>query len=292
MDFLGDSDSDEYSEETKAHKEHYIKKQNDTIDIHGKSMVVGSPGVKYAFNPIGFNYPPHENGSVKIYSWDGDTDTWSLAQTIQHPNDTTEVAPNHSEFGASVAVDDTNGLLVIGEPASDTNDTGKAHVYRKASETWTYEATIDGETVLTDGSSPSVNDKKLGDRFGHYVAIDSSVIIVGAPGQDYGTGTTIQDSRINSGAVYVFEYDSSSVRWERTQKLVNPDRNIDYTSLNENEYEQSYFGLICKVKGNTIIVGAPSQSIRITNITIKYSSSNSHSHSHITFSCYHRDIWF
>ena len=265
MDFLGDSDSDEYSEEAKAHKQHYLKKQNDTIDIHGKSMAVGSPGVKYEFNPIGFNDPPHENGSVKIYSWDGDTDTWSLAQTIQHPNNATEVAPNHSEFGASVAVDDTNGLLVIGEPASDTNDTGKAHIYRRSSGTWAYEATVDGATVLTDGSSPSVNDKKLGDRFGHYVAIDSSVVIVGAPGQDYGTDTTIKDSRINSGAVYVFEYDSGSSRWERTQKLVNPDRNIDYECLNENEYEQSYFGLICKIKDNTIVVGAPSQSLRVKN---------------------------
>ena len=265
MDFLGDSDSDEYSEEAKAHKQHYLKKQNDTIDIHGKSMAVGSPGVKYEFNPIGFNDPPHENGSVKIYSWDGDTDTWSLAQTIQHPNNATEVAPNHSEFGTSVAIDDTSGLLVIGEPASDTNDTGKAHVYRKSSGTWTYEATVDGATVLTDGSSPSVNDKKLGDRFGHYVAIDSSVVIVGAPGQDYGTDTTIKDSRINSGAVYVFEYDSGSSRWERTQKLVNPDRNIDYECLNENEYEQSYFGLICKIKDNTIVVGAPSQSLRVKN---------------------------
>ena len=265
MDFLGDSDSDEYSEEAKAHNQQYLKKKNDIIDIHGKSMAIGSPGAKYSFNPIGFNSPPHENGSVKIYSWDGDTDTWSLAQTIQHPNNATEVAPNHSEFGGSVAIDDTNGLLVIGEPSSDTDDTGKVYVYRKSSETWTYEETIDGATVLTDGSSPSTNDKKLGDRFGHYVAIDSSVIIIGAPGQDYGTGTTVQYSRINSGAVYVFEYDSGSSRWERTQKLINPDRNIDFECLNTNKHEQSYFGLICKIKGDTIVVGAPSQSLRIKN---------------------------
>ena len=196
-------------------------------------MVVGTPGAKYSYKPTGFNYLPHTNGQVKTYDWDGDLDVWTLGQTIEHPDNLTEAAPQHSEFGSSVSVDDTNGLLVIGEPSSDINDTGKSYVYRKTSGTWTYEATIDGATVLTDGSAPSTNDKKLGDRFGHYVAIDGGVIIVGAPGQDYGVGTTIQDSRINSGAVYVFEYDSVSSRWERTQKLVNPDRDIDYDCLNE-----------------------------------------------------------
>lgn len=104
--------------------------------------------------------------------------SWAPVATLSPPSDTSE------RRGQAVALSADGTRAVVG---ADTpfNSTGSAHVYRRESGTWLYEATlIPPPDERGDAGSP--------DQFGLAVDIDDAgaTVIVGAPFDDYMVGRT------------------------------------------------------------------------------------------------------
>lgn len=136
---------------------------------------------------------------------------------------TREISPSDpaagDSFGTSIALD--GNTMVVGSPYKTTG-TGAAYVFtRTADETWTQTAKLTASDAATQ------------DNFGMSVAIDSSTIVVGAPGEDN-----------DAGAIYTFAR-SGGDRTE-VEKLVASDRS-----------QGDALGYSVAVEGDTIVAGAP-----------------------------------
>jgi hypothetical protein len=88
----------------------------------------------------------------------------------------------------------------------------------------------------------SASDAQLGDRFGHAVAIDGNVAIMGVPHDD--------DRGNQSGSAYIFEFDGNN--WDQPTKVVAPDGVLD-----------DFGGESVAVSGNVVLFGAPGVDIGI-----------------------------
>jgi len=136
---------------------------------------------------------------------------------------------NKASFGTSIAL--AVGTLVVGAPGADgvQAETGEVSVYSKdANENWVLPVTL------------NASDANSYQEFGSSVAIsnDGSTIVVGARGDD--------ENGVNSGAVYIFEYISTT--WVQTKLTA-----ATYASSNDG------FGTSVAISadGTTIVVGAP-----------------------------------
>ena len=117
--------------------------------------------------------------------------------------------PSHAHwvdfFGGSVDID--GDVLVSGAPRwgrPPGEGAGAAHVYRRSSEgEWRAEATL----IASDRDDGFQYDQ----HFGESIALNGTVIAVGAPGYDD------PQAGDNTGAVYIFEFDG--LAWVETGKL-------------------------------------------------------------------------
>ncbi len=122
-------------------------------------------------------------------------------------------------FGSAVAI--TSGRAVVGAPADDDTgaSSGTSYLFNAFAGTQTFKLSAD--------------DASAGDRFGDSVAIDGSVVIVGA---DYD-----RTPGLYSGSAYVLD----AATGDQQFKLVPDD-----TAATQ------YFGCSVAVSGNTAIIGA------------------------------------
>ena len=101
--------------------------------------------------------------------------------------------------------------------------TGAVHVFNR-----------DRAGAWVESSWFSASDVKLNDGFGSSLAVDGSVVVVGAPTGDVG------------GVVYVFE--KMGTAWNQVARLVAPDAKKD-----------DDFGRVVTLKGGMLAIGAPSR---------------------------------
>ncbi|MDH5491761.1 MAG: MopE-related protein, partial [Myxococcales bacterium] len=93
---------------------------------------------------------------------------------------------------------------------------------------------------------------QLGDLVGRSIAISGDTLVIGDAGEDGGSrglgGDPLDDSALQSGAAYVFVWDSASQRWmeQAYLKASNADANDD-------------FGADVAIEGDTIVIGAPGE---------------------------------
>jgi len=129
-----------------------------------------------------------------------------------------------AQFGFSVAVD--SELALIGAIADDDNgtDSGSVYVFQD-----------DGSGNWSEQAKLTASDGVAGDNFGHSVAVEGELALIGANSGD-GNNT-------NSGAAYVFVHDGSG-NWSEQAKLTASDG-----AAGDN------FGFSVAVTGNTAIVG-------------------------------------
>ncbi|MGQ0646917.1 MAG: hypothetical protein ACT4P7_05070 [Gemmatimonadaceae bacterium] len=184
-----------------------------SVDIDGSRAVVGAFGD--TFNNL------FKNGAAYLFERSGAT--WT--QVARVLGDTL----GENGFGHSVAI--SGDYAVVGAPFPPPprfTGAGAAWVYhREANGTW------QRDTVLR--ASDEINYIE----FGTAVAIDSSVIAVGA--LQGVTNNTV--SGVISGAVYVFR--RTGTTWTEEQKLLPYDPE-----------SKAHFGSSVSVSGRTIIVGA------------------------------------
>ena len=108
----------------------------------------------------------------------------------------------YDEFGFSVALDGTNAL--VGAYVTESS-IGSAYLFRcdDVAGIWIEEA----ELVASDGVS--------GDRFGWSVSLSGMRALIGAP--------RCEDNGDDSGAAYLFYFDSSAGTWQEEAKLLASD---------------------------------------------------------------------
>ncbi|MDN5215487.1 Ig-like domain-containing protein [Fulvivirgaceae bacterium BMA12] len=192
-------------------------KFGNALAVDGDIMVVGAPNSDL----MGLN-----SGIVFIYELINGQ--WEQIATLSPAIPEKEVY-----FGSAVTIQ--NDVIVVGSPGSDVGGvrSGKVFVFLKPGAKWD-DANEDAQLTASDA------DQNY--RFGHDVAIDNDVIVVGAP-DAYGTGN-------RSGAVYVFEQPLSGwVNMHETAKLIESKPNLK--SAKEN------FGISVDIDSDVIVAGSP-----------------------------------
>ncbi|MCU4719117.1 hypothetical protein [Halapricum hydrolyticum] len=182
----------------------------DSVTVDGSTVVVGSGYHEHAAGGAA--------GSATVFT--RTAGTWDRTRTL-----TPTATAGLVQFGAAVAVDD--GTAVVGAPQArhpEGGRTGSVDLFTLSNGTWNRETTL---VPVTER-----------ERFGHSVALDSDVAIVGARADR----STVEDS----GVVCVFR--RSGHRWRRTARLA-PER----TGRDDR------FGEAIAIDGSTVVVGAPSE---------------------------------
>ncbi len=103
-------------------------------------------------------------------------------------------------FGSAVAVE--GELALVGAPYANGTDSGVVHAYRWTGSGW---------ERFQSFTHANPND---GDRFGTAVAIHNGLAIVGADGDD--------NSGIDQGKAFVFDYDEGDEEWKQIKDLKDP----------------------------------------------------------------------
>ncbi len=157
------------------------------------------------------------SGLVYVYRFDGLN--WMLETVLAAPD-----AQAGDRFGAAAAVN--AGRLLIGAPREDEQgfDAGAAYLFEFDGVEWTF---VEKLTAVDAASN---------DRFGAAVALESDVIVIGAPGDD--------DVAFDAGAAYVFREFGSA--WFTEAKLT--DGLLGGGAA---------FGSTVLVSGDDALVGAP-----------------------------------
>ena len=181
----------------------------ESVSISGSRATIGA----YLNDGAGL-----DSGAVYVFHFNGTS--W-VQETKLVGSDTTA----GDEFGRSVSID--GNVAIISARGDDDNgmDSGSVYVFRFDGANWSQPE----EAKLT------ASDGAPADRFGHSLAIDGNVAIVGAIGvKDNGTG---------SGAAYIYSFDVSS--WVEDAKL-----------LASNGASSDVFGTSVAMEAGRAIIGA------------------------------------
>lgn len=227
-----------------------------SVAIHDTTIAVG------AFQT--FKAPPNDNGVAYVYS--KRENGWVRTAKLEASD-----GQSDDDFGSSIAMTDT--VIVVGAEGESENGSsaGAAYVYGYDNGNWVERAKL----LASDGAA--------GDRFGRSVAIDDTLIVVGAPNGEaayifgYDNGTWVERKKIvasagqssaafgqsvaiydttivvgcyrenagsfGSGSAYIFTYDNGN--WSQLSRLIPTDSQI-----------QDEFGKSVAIHDTTIVVGS------------------------------------
>jgi hypothetical protein len=244
----------------------YIKALNtDTGDYFGTSVALSTDGGSHLILAVGAEHEDTtaaDSGAVYLFS--NSTGSWEQEALIKASN------PGGGDyFGSSVVLSQNGTTLVVGAFQEDSNVTGTSGVGNEGDDP----ATADSGAVYvfsnSGGSWPQqayikASNTGAGDWFGLRIALsqDGNVLAVGAPYEDSNvTGVGVGDegddlATANSGAVYLFGYDSGS-GWAQTDYI-----KASNTGLNDK------FGIAVSLStdGSLLAVGANTESGSATGI--------------------------
>ncbi len=193
-----------------------------SVAIQGDIMVVGAPYTNMVVNaPNSSGHSHTEQGAAYIYGRNvNGPSQWGLIKKL-----TVEDGEAYDYFGWSVAID--GDYIVVGADEAWNTGTeeyaGAAYVFERntgGADNWGLLCKLEAD----DG------DKE--DLFGHAVAIQGTIIVVGAYGHENYTG-----------AVYIFEYEGGN--WVQTHELMADDAT-----------EDADFGHAVALDGSTLAIGA------------------------------------
>jgi len=156
------------------------------------------------------------------------------------------VAVSGNTMVVGAIAEDSNAVGVNGDPTDNSREnSGAAYVYVFAGSNWVQQAYL-------KASNPD-----NGDGFGNAVGISGDTIVVSAPGEASNAkginGAQTNNSAFAAGAAYVFV--RSGTNWTQQAYL---------KASNTEEYDG--FGTSAAISGDTIVVGAPSESSNATGV--------------------------
>jgi len=155
-----------------------------------------------------------QTGAVYVYNNTGPEFTQSQLLTVPDADD-------FEQMGSALAFEPDQSRLVVGAPGRGNNQ-GAAYVFARSGGGFAQQARLE--------ASDGINFED----FGSALATENQLVVVGAPGQDFGTG-----------AVYVFERDMD---WMQVQKILAPDG-----------ARTDKFGQELALEGDTLAIAAPSK---------------------------------
>ncbi len=200
-----------------------------SVSISGNFAVVGS---KDDGEGIQSGLTIEKAGSAYIFEKDSLTGEWNQIQKL--------IASDRNEldlFGISVSIHDD--LIVIGSRSADydaqgqnfMSDAGAAYIFEQ-----------DNTGTWVQNKKIVASDRTAGDFFGRSVSCHNEQIIIGALYAD--TDQNGGNYKLNSGAAYIFEMDSTG-EWMEGQKIVTADRDWE-----------DYFGHAVDIYDDYLLIGA------------------------------------
>jgi hypothetical protein len=216
----------------------------------GNTLAVGAPLEASAATTINGNQASNtaaNAGAVYVYTRAGTT--WTQQAYVKPSN-----AEAEDQFGYKVALSGTGDTLVVGafredggvpgNPADNSAQAaGAAYLFTRAGTTWSQAAYLKPTNI------------DAGDNFGYGVAVssDGTRIAVAAEGESSAStgigGTSADNNRLESGALYVFNRGGAVVSLAAYVKATNPDAN-----------DQLGFGLALSGNGAVLAGGAAYES--------------------------------
>ncbi|MCF8373233.1 MAG: T9SS type A sorting domain-containing protein [Bacteroidales bacterium] len=162
-------------------------------------------------------------GAAYIFKYDAGLASWEQIQILIPTNGLVA-----DEFGACVAIQENS--VFVSAPKNDANgmNSGATYIfnYNATSQLWEQ-----AQMLMASNGNPN-------DEFGTSLSVSGEWLFIGASKND-----TLGN---NSGLVYVFKYNSTSLLWEEQQKIAASDGTI-----------ADEFGWTLSVDGNKAVVGAP-----------------------------------
>ena len=162
-------------------------------------------------------------------------------------------------FGIAVAV--SGDTMVVGAPGEDSNATGvngaplsgAVYVFVRNGPNWIQQAYL------------KASNTGAGDEFGSAVAVSGDTLVVGAHGEDSNAagvnGNQNDDSATDSGAAYVFVRSGTNWSQQAYLKASNPGGGFPLRGIPGDS-----FGISVAVSGDTVVVGARSESSSATGV--------------------------
>lgn len=199
---------------------HFSTRFGSAVAVDGNTMVVGTAIDSGAW--IDWVYVFHRT-----------PDGWTQVAKFE-PDSPQE----RDAFGYSVAVDDDDGVIVVGNPTWDEpgeEDAGRVHIYERTGPgSWAETATFTGPT---NGDDHDPNEF-IGPEFGDDVDVSGDKIAVGAPTALHGP----EEEEVWAGAVFVMEKTDDG--WTKTDRLNATKPQSD-----------DHFGTSVAISGDTIMAG-------------------------------------
>jgi len=152
------------------------------------------------------------------YIFDLVAGNWAHTTTL-----TASDGANLDSFGESVSLDGNRALVGASRDDDNWKDSGSAYVFDLINGIWTE----------TDKVTAGPNAAE-GVLFGNTLSLYNDTLLIGA-----------SHEKLNTGAAYVFEYDSQSNGWSLAQILKS-----------DNRHSGDYFGISLDIDNNIIIIGA------------------------------------
>ena len=178
---------------------------------------------------VGARYDDSLRGSAYVFEkpvagWSDMTQTAKLTASDGASSD---------QFGYSVSI--SGDTVVVGARAHD-GYRGAAYIFEKP---------VGGWSNMTQTAKLTASDAAASDVFGHSVSISGDTVVVGADGDT--------DNGFKSGSAYVFEKPVGG--WS------NMTQTAKLTASDGGAYDQ--FGVSVSINGDTVVVGADSDSIYV-----------------------------
>lgn len=220
------------------------------VDISGDRAVVGAwhedggvPGVNGDETDDGAPL----SGAAYVFARSGGT--W-----VQEAYLKPDVLDAGDQFGVSVAIDGDTVVVgarreasaVPGDPHDDSAlFCGAAYVFVRESGAWSQQAYL------------KASNADAGDRFGWAVEVEGDTVVVGAIDESSAAtgvdGDASDNSAFRAGAAYVFE--RSGTTWTQQAYLKASNAGVD-----------DRFGVVCKLSGDTLVIGASSEGSGATGV--------------------------
>ena len=189
------------------------------VAISGTSFIVGAP--------------TQGLGSGSAYVFTDNGGTWTQQSQLV-PAD----GAANDRFGYAVDIDGDTAVAGARFADGAVPDEGAAYVFTRSGAAWSQQAKLEA----SDGAG--------GDLFGQSIAVDGTVVVIGAPRADSTTimaAGPMDDTGADSGVSYVFS--GAGANWTETAILVASD-----------EAGTDQFGTDVDVEGGRVIVGSAGDS--------------------------------
>ncbi len=242
-----------------------------TVSVSVDTIAVGAPfdssNLTSIVNGTGGSNNTSKSNSGAAYVFTRSATVWTQQAYMKASN-----ADAADKFGSTISV--SGDLVVVGAPYESSNVTGAsattsldnskaasgaAYVYSRTGTTWTEESYL------------KAANSTAGNHFGTSVAIEGSLILVGAPDENASDTSVIQGgtassnlSASSSGAAYLYRRTGTS--WAELAYLKAP-----------NTDSGDALGASCAISGSSLAVGATLEDSSQTTITNGASASANNS---------------